>query len=104
MNLLCGWEQEQDCKLESYLLTVINKLLLNLNAPGVERSLVYPSLPVDVLGVEQEEVIEGLQGKVKGLEQTILCKALLRQTSIFIKYKGGLSFIPIIKYLLNNTM
>ena len=39
---------------------------------GVERSLVHPSLPVKVPGGEQEEVIEGLRGKVKGLEQTIL--------------------------------
>ena len=40
-------------------------------APGVKRSLVHPPLPVEILGVEQEEVIEGLRGKVKGLEKTI---------------------------------
>ena len=28
--------------------------------------------PVEILGVEQEEVIEGIRGKVKGLEQTTL--------------------------------
>ena len=36
------------------------------------RHLEAPLLPVEVPGVEQEEVIEGLRGKVKGLEQTIL--------------------------------
>ena len=30
------------------------------DAPGVERSLVHLSLPVEVPGVEQEEIIEGL--------------------------------------------
>ena len=28
--------------------------------------------PVGIPGVEQEDIIEGLRGKVKGLEQTIL--------------------------------
>ena len=47
-------------------LRVVNK------APGVEGRFVQPLLPVEVPGVEQDEVIEGLRGKVQGLEQTIL--------------------------------
>ena len=39
--------------------------------PSVDRSPVRPPVPVEVLRVEQEEVVEGLQGKVKSLEQRI---------------------------------
>ena len=45
-----------------------------MDASGIERSLLLPLQTVEIPGVEQEEVIESLQGKVKGLEQTILTK------------------------------
>ena len=38
---------------------------------SVETNPVFPPIHVETLGVEQEEVVEGLCGKVKGLEQQI---------------------------------
>ena len=45
--------------------------------PSVERSPVRLPVPVEILGVEQEEVIEGVRGKVKGLEQRIQTESML---------------------------
>ena len=45
---------------ERQFLSLEDQFKVLSDAPGVERSLVYPSLPVGVLGVEQEEVLEGL--------------------------------------------
>ena len=45
---------------ERQFLSLEDQFKVLSDAPGVERSLVYPSLPVRVLGVEQEEVLEGL--------------------------------------------
>ena len=45
--------------------------------PSVERSPVRLPVPVEILGVEQEEVIEGVRGKVKELEQRIQTESML---------------------------
>ena len=70
-SLVSSFDQFQllsECQFSSLKdqLRVVNK------APGVEGRFVQPLLPVEVPGVEQDEVIEGLRGKVQGLEQTIL--------------------------------
>ena len=57
---------------ENQFLSLRDQLRVLSEAPGIERSLSLPLQPVGIPGVEQEEVIKGLRGKVMGLEQTIL--------------------------------
>ena len=59
---------------ENQFLSLRDQLRVLSEASGIERSPSLPLLPVGIPGVEQEEVYEGLQGKLKGLEQTILAE------------------------------
>ena len=57
---------------ETQFLSLRDQLRVSSEASDIER---YPSLslqPVGIPDVEQVEVIDGLRGKMKGLEQTIL--------------------------------
>ena len=57
---------------ENQFLLLRDQFRVLIEASGIERSPLLPLQHVGIPGVEQEEVVEGLQGKVKELEQTIL--------------------------------
>ena len=66
-SLICSFDQFR-LNSESQLSSLEDQIKVLNEVPSVGRSPVCPPVPVEVLEVEQEEVVEGLRGKVKGLE------------------------------------
>ena len=70
--------QSLACSLDQFKITTAAQLLLINDQPKVLSDVPthainpqHPTVPCVTLGLEQEEVFEGLHGKVKGLEQWI---------------------------------
>ena len=62
---------------EAQLLLIDDQLKVLHDVPNVETNPQHPSVPVVTLGLEQEKVVEGLCGKVKGQEQLIQTEGLM---------------------------
>ena len=66
-SLACSLDQFK-VNTEAQLLLIDDQLKVLCDVSNQEVNLQHPTVPVLTLGLEQEEVVEGLCGKVKGLE------------------------------------
>ena len=66
-SLACSLDQFK-VNTEAHLLLIDHQFKVLCDVSNLEANLQHPTVPVITLGLEQEEVVEHLRGKVKGLE------------------------------------
>ena len=90
-SLACSSDQFK-LNTEAQLLLIDDQLKVLRDVSNLEANPQHPTVPVVTLGLEQEEVVEGLRGKVKRFEQWIQTEVYEFERRWWLDYER--SWIP----------